>query len=79
LVKDIKLASSGYIKSHNLFPDFKGWQNAYGGFSYSFNDKDKLIEYVKNQEEHHKIVTFRDELIELLKEHGIEFDEKYLL
>ncbi|HSO89110.1 MAG TPA: IS200/IS605 family transposase [Draconibacterium sp.] len=79
LVKDIKLASSGYIKSHNLFPDFNGWQNGYGGFTYSFKDKDKLIEYVKNQEEHHKIVTFRDELIELLKEHGIEFDEKYLL
>jgi putative transposase len=79
LVKEIKLASSGYIKSHNLFPDFNGWQNGYGGFTYSFKDKDNLIEYVKNQEEHHKIVTFRDELVELLKEHGIEFDEKYLL
>jgi len=79
LVKDIKLASSGYIKSHNLFPDFNSWQNGYGGFTYSFKDKDNLIEYVKNQEEHHKIVTFRDELVELLKEHGIEFDEKYLL
>jgi REP element-mobilizing transposase RayT len=79
LVKDIKLASSDYIKSVHLFPDFHGWQNGYGGFTYSFKDKDHLIEYVKNQEEHHKIVTFRDELIELLHEHGIEFDEKYLL
>jgi len=38
-----------------------------------------LIEYVKNQEEHHKRETFREEYIKLLKEHGIEFDEKYLL
>ena len=79
LVKDIKLASSDHIKSLNLFPDFNGWQNGYGGFTYSFKDKDQLIEYVKNQEEHHKKETFRDELMELLKEHGIEFDEKYLL
>lgn len=79
LVKDIKLASSGHIKSLNLFPGFNGWQNGYGGFTNSFKDKDRLIEYVKAQEEHHKMVTFKDELIELLKEHGIGFDEKYLL
>lgn len=47
-------------------------------FTYSLKDKDHLIEYVKNQDEHHKRVSFREELIELLKEHGIEFDEKYL-
>jgi REP element-mobilizing transposase RayT len=79
LVKDIKLASSDYIKNQQLFFDFNGWQNGYGGFTYSFKDKDRLIEYVKSQEEHHKTLTFRDELIELLKEHGIEYDEKYLL
>lgn len=78
LVKDIKLASSEFIKSQKLFPDFRGWQNGYGGFTYSLKDKDHLIEYVKNQDEHHKRVSFREELIELLKEHGIEFDEKYL-
>ena len=41
--------------------------------------KNRLIEYVKNQEEHHKTISFRDEYIELLNEHEIEFDEKYLL
>lgn len=79
LVKDIKLASTDHIKVRQLFPDFAGWQNGYGGFTYTFKDKDQLIEYVKKQEERHKSVTFKDELIELLKEHGIEFDEKYLL
>jgi REP element-mobilizing transposase RayT len=79
LVKDIKLSSSGYIKSLNLFPDFTGWQNGYGGFTYSYKDKDRLIQYVRNQELHHKTRTSRDELIDLLQEHGIEFDEKYLL
>lgn len=79
LVKDIKLASSGYIKSNKLFKNFMGWQNGYGAFTYSIKEKERLIDYVKNQEEHHKIISFRDEYISLLSEHQIEFDEKYLL
>ena len=79
LIKDIKLSSSEFIKTNQLFPKFGGWQDGYGGFTYTFTEKDRLIEYVKNQEEHHKNKTFRQELIELLIEHGIEYDEKYLL
>jgi len=78
LVKDIKLATSAHIKKSNLFPKFRGWQNGYGAFTYSFREKNRLVEYVKNQEEHHKTKTFRDEYIELLKVHGIEFEDKYL-
>jgi len=78
LIKDVKVASSGFIKENNLFPQFKGWQDGYGAFTYSIKEKDRLIEYVKNQEEHHRIKTFREELIGLLKEHEIEFDERYL-
>ncbi|OFY82587.1 MAG: transposase [Bacteroidetes bacterium RIFCSPLOWO2_12_FULL_35_15] len=79
LIKDIKLASSDYIKKNNLFPKFGGWQEGYGAFTYSIKEKDRLIEYVKNQEAHHKIKIFREEYAELLEEHGIAFNEKYLL
>lgn len=79
LVKDIKLASSSYIKDESIFKNFTGWQDGYAAFTYSFKEKDRLIEYIKNQEEHHKVVSFKDELKELLNEHGIKFDEKYLL
>ncbi len=41
--------------------------------------KDRLIEYVKNQEEHHNHKTYKEELIEVLNEHEVVFDEKYLL
>jgi REP element-mobilizing transposase RayT len=78
LVKDMKLSASSFIKSQNIFPNFNGWQDGYGGFTYAISAKDNLIEYVKNQKEHHKKVSFRDEYISLLKEHGIEFDKKYL-
>ena len=79
LVKDIKVASSGFIKDNSVFKNFKSWQEGYGAFTYTIREKDKLIEYVKNQEEHHKTISFMDEFKELLKEHQIEFDEKYLL
>lgn len=79
LVKDIKLAASDYIKNKNLFPCFSGWQQGYAAFTYAFKEKNGLIEYVKNQEAHHHVKTFKEELIDLLTEHGIEFDEKYLL
>lgn len=78
LVKDIKLASSAYIKEQGLFNNFNGWQEGYGAFTYTIKEKERLIEYVKNQEAHHKLKSFRDEYRELLIEHGIEFDEKYL-
>lgn len=79
LIKDIKLASSLMIKEKGIFINFNGWQSGYGAFTYSIKEKDCLIEYIKRQKEHHKVKTFKEELIELLKEHGIDYDEKYLL
>lgn len=78
LVKDIKVASSGYIKKMQLFPEFDGWQVGYGAFTYSYSVKTALIEYVIKQEEHHRKTSYRDELIALLKEHTIAFDERFL-
>ncbi|MBO6586537.1 MAG: IS200/IS605 family transposase [Gracilimonas sp.] len=77
LVKDIKLASSKFIKQNQLFTDFQGWQSGYGAFTYSIKAKDQLIEYVKNQEEHHKHCTFLEEYKALLSYHGISFDDRY--
>lgn len=78
LVKDIKLATTEHIKSTKLFPKFSGWQEGYGAFTYSFKDKHNLVEYVKNQVEHHSKRTYRDEIMDFLKENDIEYDERYL-
>lgn len=78
LVKDIKLACSLYIKENHLFPHFKGWQDGYGAFTYSLKEKDRLIAYVQNQEEHHKHKSFMQEYKKLLIKHNISFEEKYL-
>jgi REP element-mobilizing transposase RayT len=79
LVKTIKIASSGFIKDNRIFKKFNHWQDGYGAFTYSIKEKDRLIEYVKNQEAHHRTITFLEEYIELLNEHAIDFEEKYLL
>jgi len=79
LVKDIKLATSSLIKEKGMFRAFSGWQVGYGAFTYSIKAKENLIAYVRNQEKHHKTIPYEDELIELLSEHDVKFDEKYLL
>lgn len=79
LIKDLKLASNAFIDEKNLFPTFKGWQKGYAAFTHHFNDKDRLINYIKKQEEHHQHVSWPEELKALLKEHHVKFDERYLL
>ena len=78
LVKDIKLASSDWIKENNIFPEFHAWQKGYGAFTYAIHAKDDLIEYIKNQKAHHRKISFIEEFKQILNEFQIEFDEKYL-
>jgi REP element-mobilizing transposase RayT len=78
LVKDIKMASTSYIKTNNLFKNFKGWQNGYGAFTYSVRERHMISNYIKNQKAHHLKTDFKDEFIKMLTDHEIVFDEKYL-
>lgn len=78
LVKNVKVSSSGFIKNENLFESFIGWQIGYGAFTYHFNLKKKLMQYVWNQPIHHECKTFSEEYIDLLKEQQVDFNQKYL-
>jgi len=78
-IKDIKVSSSLWMKECGRFPKFKGWQDGYGAFTYNIREKEMIINYVKNQKQHHKTENFYDEYKRLLIENEIEFDEKYLL
>ncbi len=79
LVKAVKTGSAKWIKENNVFPQFGHWQEGYGAFTHSVREKDALIEYIKNQEEHHRRTDFLDEYRKLLNDADVEFDEKYLL
>ena len=78
-IKDIKVSGSLWMKKNGNFPKFKNWQDSYGAFTYSIKQKEIIINYIKNQKEHHKRESFYEEYKRLLIENEIEFDEKYLL
>ena len=74
----IKKASSLLcMKSIGLFTVFKGWAVGYGSFTCSYMDMDWLIDYVKNQQEHHKKITIEEEYRILLLEYGIIPNERF--
>ncbi len=77
-IKDIKVSSSIWMKDNGKFPLFKGWGDGYGAFTYSFRDRNLLIEYIKNQKTHHQKISFIDEYKLILEENGVEYDERYL-
>jgi putative transposase len=75
----LKGESSKWI--HEEFPKMQkfGWQDGYGVFSVSKKLVPKVVEYIKNQREHHKVKTFEEEYLELLEWHEVDIvDEKYL-
>jgi putative transposase len=76
-MRDVKVSSSLWIKCSNLFPSFRGWAVGYGSFTCSYKDLDRLIDYIKNQKEHHRTISFEDEYRILLMEYGIIPDEKF--
>jgi putative transposase len=78
LIKEIKTASNLWMKQSGNYPKFESWAEGYCGLTYSYREKETIVNYIRNQKEHHKKVNFEDEYRDLLKEHGIEWDEKYL-
>ena len=72
----VKQFSSKFIKQ-NFCKNFS-WQEGYGCFSYTKSHIDPVFKYIENQKEHHKKVSFKDELVALVKEMGVEGDLKYL-
>jgi putative transposase len=77
-IQKIKAGTSSWI--HKSFPQHQdfGWQDGYAAFSVSHSAVPKVLEYIRNQQEHHKKMTYTEELIALLKRHNIPYDEKYL-
>jgi len=81
IAKALQLIKGGSSKwVHETFPDHRmfGWQVKYGAFSVSFSQLDTIIQYIKDQKEHHRQMTFQEEFIALLKKHRVEYDERYL-
>jgi REP element-mobilizing transposase RayT len=71
----VKANSSRWAKER--WPLF-AWQGGYGAFSVSQSQRETVVRYIQNQEQHHGRVSFQDEFLGLLKSQGVEFDERYV-
>jgi putative transposase len=78
LIQDVKSNSSKWITEKRFIKSKFSWQEGFGAFSYGHSQLTDVISYVKNQKEHHKKQTFREEYLLFLKKFNIEYDEKYL-
>lgn len=76
LIGQLKTSSSQWMKTQGE-PMF-AWQRGYGAFTLGRSDLDALVRYIDTQEEHHRKVDFRDELLAILKRYGVEHDEQYV-
>lgn len=74
----IKGESSHWINENKLIPGHFNWQKRYSAFSVSKSVKGKVINYIRNQENHHRKLSYLDEVKKFYKEFGIEFREEYL-
>lgn len=74
----IKSESSEWINKQHFANTRFNWQEGYGAFTYSRSQIDKVVQYVINQQEHHKKVTFLDEYREFLQKFQVEYDEQYI-
>jgi putative transposase len=78
IVRDIKNNSSKFINKKGWINGHFEWQEGFGGFSYSRSQRSKVINYIENQEEHHKENSFQSEYLEILNKFEIDFDEQYV-
>ena len=78
VVEEVKKSSSKWLKSINPYLDKFSWQSGYSAFSVSESNISRVVDYIRSQDEHHRRITFQDELRRLLKRHGFVVDEVHL-
>lgn len=78
IIRDLKSNSSKWINGKSFVRGKFEWQEGFGAFSVSQSQLDVVIHYINNQEEHHRLKTFREEYHSLLVSYNIGFEEHYL-
>lgn len=76
-MRELKKSSSSWIRETQHLPGFY-WQEGYAAFTVSASARESVRAYIANQEEHHRVKTFREELVEFLEKTGTSYDPRYL-
>ncbi len=78
LLRDIKTNSTLWINRNQQQNIKFTWQRGYSAFAISFNDINRVRAYIENQQEHHRVKTYQEEVIQFLNENNISYDSQYL-
>jgi REP element-mobilizing transposase RayT len=77
VVEIVKKESSKWIKNQAMSCGNFAWQNGYGGFSVSSSKVDAVVRYIENQKEHHKRMSYQEEVERFFKEYGMVYNSEY--
>lgn len=77
VLRETKSVSSAWVHEEVGIKSF-AWQEGYGAFTVSPSQLEGVRDYIREQEEHHRTRSFREEYLALLQRSGVEFDERYL-
>jgi REP element-mobilizing transposase RayT len=78
LVREVKKGSTSWLKRQEAVSRDFSWQDGYGGFSVGRSELPAVHRYIAAQKEHHRRVTYEEEFVSLLDEHGVAYDDRYL-
>ena len=78
VIREAKANSSGWVKTlGGMLAKFE-WQGGYGAFSVHLSQLEQVKTYIASQEEHHRVRTFQEEYLNILREYRVPYDERYL-
>lgn len=77
VMRELKKAATAWVRQEIGIASF-AWQDGYAAFTVSASSRPAVRGYIANQDEHHRVKPFREELLEMLSKAGIEIDPKYL-
>lgn len=77
-VRELKKASTAWVKSEVGLGKFR-WQEGYAAFTVGYRQRDIVRNYIDRQEEHHRVKTDKEEVLEFLEDAGVEYDPKYFV
>jgi putative transposase len=77
VLRVVKANSSLWLHRHRGFRGFE-WQTGYAAFSVSHSQAPAVVQYLSEQDKHHRRLTFQEEFVAFLKKHAIAYDERYI-
>lgn len=77
VMRELKKASSVWVHEELGIRQFS-WQEGYAAFTVSATAREGVRNYIASQQEHHRVRSFREEVVQMLEKAGMAYDPKFL-